>query len=144
MVRLLDANVLIALAWPVHIHHQAARRWFASQRDLGWATCSFTEAAFVRLSSNPRVFASAATVADVLQALQVLRALPGHEFLTDQFSLTDSPFRPLIVHHQQVTDAHLLTLAHGSGGRLVTFDRGMTRLLPPSIAAAEVLEVLTA
>ncbi len=143
-MNLLDANVLIALAWPVHIHHQAARRWFAAHRAQGWATCSFTETAFVRISSNPRVFASAAGVPEALQALQALRNLPAHEFLNDQVSLIGSPFRPFIVHHQQVTDAHLLTLAHSNGSRLVTFDQGITRLIPASIPAADVLEVLTA
>lgn len=80
MVKPLDANVLIALAGPVHIHHQAARDWFILNRDQRWATCSFTEAAFVRISSNPRVFTSAASVAQALLTLQSIRALPVTAF----------------------------------------------------------------
>ena len=30
---LLDVNVLIALAWPNHVHHAAARAWFEDRRD---------------------------------------------------------------------------------------------------------------
>lgn len=40
MIRLLDVNVLIALAWPNHVHHDAAGSWFARLRRTGWATCA--------------------------------------------------------------------------------------------------------
>ncbi|MBT9584804.1 VapC toxin family PIN domain ribonuclease [bacterium] len=142
MVRLLDANLLIALAWPVHVHYEAARAWFGLHRDEGWATCSFTEAAFVRISSNPRVFASATTPAQALLALQILRKLPGHSFLEDHATLTDSPFQSMIVHHQQVTDAHLLTLAHLHRVKLSTFDKGIDRLVPAGFPNSEFLETL--
>ena len=39
MTALLDVNVLIALAWPNHVHHVAARAWFEEHREEGWATC---------------------------------------------------------------------------------------------------------
>ena len=142
MVKLLDANLLIALAWPVHVHHTAARAWFAQNRDLGWATCSFTEAAFVRISCNPRVFAAASNPAQVLLALQSLRALPGHSYLEDRATLTNSPFQSMIVSHNQVTDAHLLTLAHIHSARLATFDKGLDRLVPSVFPKSDVLEIL--
>lgn len=142
MVRLLDANLLIALAWPVHVHHEAARAWFGSNRDHGWATCSLTESAFVRISCNPRVFASAPNPIQALLALQALRRLPGHRFLEDRVTLTESPFQAMIVHHQQVTDAHLLTLAHLHGVTLSTFDQGIERLVPAGFARGELLETL--
>jgi predicted nucleic acid-binding protein len=34
MITLLDVNVLIALAWPNHVHHGIARNWFRKQRDI--------------------------------------------------------------------------------------------------------------
>ena len=34
MIALPDVNVLIALAWPNHVHHDAARSWFATNRSL--------------------------------------------------------------------------------------------------------------
>ena len=55
MVTLLDVNVLIALAWANHQHHDAAHHWFASQRSGPWATCPLTQVAFVRISANPRI-----------------------------------------------------------------------------------------
>ena len=42
-VSLLDVNVLLALAWPTHVHHLAAHRWFAENSGLGWATCPLTQ-----------------------------------------------------------------------------------------------------
>ena len=52
MITLPDVNVLIALAWPNHVHHDPARSWFAANLNTGWATCPLTEAGFVRLSCN--------------------------------------------------------------------------------------------
>ena len=49
---LLDANVLLALAWPNHEFHETAHRWWTHSRKR-WATCALTELAFIRLSSNP-------------------------------------------------------------------------------------------
>jgi predicted nucleic acid-binding protein len=33
MSSLLDVNVLLALAWPNHVHHAASRTWFASSHE---------------------------------------------------------------------------------------------------------------
>ena len=49
---LLDVNVLIALMWPSHEGHKHVRPWFHRNAGDGWATCPFTEAAFVRIVSN--------------------------------------------------------------------------------------------
>ena len=124
------------------MHHEAARAWFSQNREQGWATCSFTEAAFVRISSNPRVFTAACNPAQVLLALQTLRGLPGHSYLEDRATLTNSPFQSMIVSHNQVTDAHLLTLAHLHKARLTTFDKGFERLIPAAFPKSELLEVL--
>ena len=49
---LLDINVLLALAWPNHDHHDAAHRWFDEVPDRKWATCTLTQLGFIRISSN--------------------------------------------------------------------------------------------
>jgi hypothetical protein len=48
LTALLDTNVLIALAWPDHVHADAARYWSVGQRTGGWTTCALSEAGFVR------------------------------------------------------------------------------------------------
>jgi uncharacterized protein len=120
---LLDVNALVALAWDSHIHHAAARAWFAANGADGWATCSPTESGFVRVSSNPTALPSAIGVEDARRVLGSLRAAGSHRFLVDDVSMTDDDVPPL-VGHRQVSDAHLLTLARRHGARLVTFDGG--------------------
>jgi hypothetical protein len=39
MTFLLDANVLIALLDPQHMHRDPAHAWFDGDEDLEWATC---------------------------------------------------------------------------------------------------------
>ena len=55
MIALPDINVLLALAWSNHPHHDAAHRCFARDTATGWATCLSTQAGFLRLSLNPQV-----------------------------------------------------------------------------------------
>lgn len=124
---LLDVNALVALAWDSHIHHVRIRQWFAANASEGWATCPITESGFVRVSANPKVLPSPIGVADARRVLKSLRAADGHSFLADDVSIVDDDV-PKIVGHRQVTDAHLLTLAHRKGVRLVTFDAAVVTL----------------
>lgn len=125
-------NVLVALAWPNHVHHGRARAWFRATHENGWATCPTTEAGFVRVSSNVRVLPDARPPSECIELLARLRGLPGHAFWTDDVSPTDAAARPFtqLLGHRQVTDAHLLALAMRRAGRLATFDRGVLELAP--------------
>lgn len=60
---LLDVNVLVALAWTNHVHHEAATSWFRTHGARGWATSPFTEAGFVRVSSNRSAMLTSTTPA---------------------------------------------------------------------------------
>jgi uncharacterized protein len=120
-VALLDVNALVALAWDSHVHHTAIRAWFTANGSGGWATCPITESGFVRVSSNPIVLPSAIGVDAARGVLTALRAHPGHRFLVDEVSMSDSDV-PAIAGYRQVTDAHLLTLARRRDVPLVTFD----------------------
>jgi toxin-antitoxin system PIN domain toxin len=120
-VALLDVNALVALAWDSHVHHAAMRAWFADNGPAGWATCPITESGFVRVSSNPIVLPSAIGVNAARGVLSALHMHSGHQFLTDDVSMSDSHV-PAIAGYRQVTDAHLLTLSRRRGVRLVTFD----------------------
>lgn len=141
---LLDVNVLVALAWPNHIHHEAAVRWFEDNHRGGWATAPLTQSGFVRVSSNHKVIPEARTPAEAILLLQELTSLPGHVFWTDDVAVTSSEHvaRERIVGYRQVTDAHLLALAIGNDGRLATFDAGVAELAPEHADGAVV--VLTA
>jgi uncharacterized protein len=81
--------VLIALAWPNHIHHERAQAWFSAIHTRGWATCPVTESGFVRVSSNSRAIPDARGPAEAISLLRRIRSLPGHEFWIDEVSPVD-------------------------------------------------------
>src|SRR5207249_268168 len=124
-------NVLVALAWPSHVHHRRAADWFASPEAEPWATCPFTQSGFIRVSSNPSIVEPAVTPSEALALLRRLTGLQQHQFWADDLDLTrdDLPFR-FVMGHRQVTDAYLLGLAIARNGRLVTLDRAIPELLP--------------
>jgi uncharacterized protein len=124
---LLDVNALVALAWDSHVHHARMRSWFADHSSRGWATCPLTESGFVRVSSNPKALPVSIGIDAARAVLSALRALDGHQFLTDDVSLSDSDVPP-ITGYRQVTDAHLLILARRREMRLVSFDGGVQAL----------------
>lgn len=126
MSALLDVNTLIALAWPHHLHHRAAREWFLTRAPEGWSTCSWTQAGFLRVSSNPAVIADAVSPMAAASLLRRYVARPDHEFWIDDVPPVDDVEG--IHGYRQVTDAHLLTLAARHGGRVVSFDAGLAAL----------------
>lgn len=144
MIGLPDVNLLVALAWPNHVHHQPARRWFEENHRRGWATCPLTESGFVRVSSNRKVTPAARRPEEAILLLRELTALAGHSFWTDDTSIARSKWiaPERLLGHGQVTDAHLVALCLRRRGRLATFDRGITEVLPPGVAARDVLVTL--
>lgn len=129
---LLDVNVLIALAWPAHVHHGRAHAWFDGLSEA-WATTPITESAFVRLSTNPAVVGDRVPVSQAITVLGAIRALPRHVFIADDSSLsTPAVALDRVVTSRQITDAHLVNLAAGANTVLATLDRGIVELLAPS------------
>jgi len=128
---LLDANVLVALTSPDHVHHARAHEWFA--RTSSWATTPVTESAFLRLMLNPAVAGAARSPAEVTAVLDALRSLPGHRFLPDDASLA-APLIDLagLQGHRQVTDLHLVNVAARHDAALATFDARIRRSLGPA------------
>ena len=50
-IYLLDINLLLYLADPMHVHHELSHQWFAKKGRKGWATCPLTENGFVRIAA---------------------------------------------------------------------------------------------
>lgn len=128
---LLDVNALIALAWPNHSHHPDALAWFKDAKREGWATCPLTQSAFVRISSNQRIIPEARSPQAAMEGLARLVALSGHRFLEDNVSILSATefSRERLLGHNQVSDAHLLTLAIRQGHVLATFGLGLRELI---------------
>jgi toxin-antitoxin system PIN domain toxin len=132
MVHLLDVNVLLALAWPNHVHHQPAHAWFQANQKKGWATCPITQAGFVRLSCQPAVTRLLIPVLEAVHILTASTKSPHHQFWEH-----DTPVASLlpemlarVMGPKQLTDAVLVDLAIRRQGALATFDRHMKNLLP--------------
>lgn len=145
MISLLDVNVLVALAWPNHVQHEAALRWFRENRSAGWATCPVTQTGFVHASSNRHVIPEAKSPREALLLLQRIVAPPDHRFWEDDVAIASAdqvdPTR--LLGYRQVTDAHLLALAIRRSGRLATFDGGIRELVPEGHSPAEVVCLLS-
>lgn len=128
---LLDVNVLIALAWPTHVHHERAHAWFANVER--WATCSLTESSFVRLSTNVAVVGERVPVPAAVSVLNQIRSVAGHRFVTDESSFGAPAISfDRVVTSGQITDAHLVNLAAGADLVLATLDRRIPEMLVPA------------
>ncbi len=140
---LFDVNLLIALAWPSHVHYQFAQKWFARRRSAGFRTCPLTQIGFVRISSNPKFTPDAVSPHEALTLLERITNLPEHKFWPADLALSDaiSKLQP-IVGHRQVTDAYLLALARARRGILATLDRGALALAGAKEHSVELLRDL--
>lgn len=141
---LLDVNALVALAWPAHEWHAPVQRWFARNSRHGWATCPFTQAALVRILSNPSFSPDAVTPQEAVNVLCHNLTHPHHRFWRDELSFPEAveSFRDRIVGHQQITDAYLLGLATRKGGKLATLDRAVLSLLPKDTSETAHVELI--
>jgi toxin-antitoxin system PIN domain toxin len=133
---LLDVNILVALAWPNHVHHATAHTWFDGIGRAGFATCSVTQSGFVRVSSNRRAIPDARPPREAREILRRITNLPGHVFWPDGIEIASSKHIAWerLGSHAQVTDVHLLALALHRGARLATFDRALVDLAPEGTA----------
>jgi hypothetical protein len=129
MRALLDVNVIIALLDPDHVFHDRAHEWWAANAESGWASCPIAENGVVRIMSNPgyseKIYL---TPGELVSKLQIFVRKTDHEFWPDDISLREGKiFTTERIHNsRQLTDFYLLALAAKHGGRLVTFDRGIS------------------
>ena len=139
---LLDANVLIALAWPAHVSHSVAHKWFQKHAQEGWATCPLTECAFVRVISNPAFSVDALTPLSAIELLKANLKHPTHQFWTDNIELAQAVRLGArrLTGHQQITDAYLLGLAIHNKGRLATLDQGLGSMANKATSAVELID----
>ena len=142
MRALLDVNVLVALLDAGHLHHAAATRWLALHVKSGWASCPLTQNGCLRilsLGSYPNAQPTA-VVAD-----RLARAMAGgkHVFWPDSISLLGPGVLrwDRVLTSRQVTDTYLLALAAAQGGRLVTFDRGISVAAVPAASARHLVVI---
>jgi len=141
---LLDLNILTALLWPAHEHHDEAHRWFAARGKARWATCPLTQLGFVRIVSNPTFSPDALSPVEALALLADNLTHAGHEFWADSLRVPAavSAMEPRLQGYRQLTDAYLLALANRRMGVLATFDRGLRTLAGDALGVS--LEIVPA
>ena len=141
---LLDANALIALGWPAHEHHAKVHRWFKRHAHAGWATTAMTQAAFVRIVSQPAFAGRVIGVPQVAELLLRNTAHAAHCLLPMDFGFEQvmGCCTGGLFGQRQITDAYLLTAAARHGARLVTFDSGVASLLATDMEREQLLSVL--
>lgn len=137
-VYLLDVNVLLALSDPMHVHHEAAHRWFTAVGQPAWATCPITENGYVRIASHPSYPNRPGDAPVVLALLRQFCARTQHHFWAADVSLRDILQPGILLSHNQLTDIFLLGLAVHHSGKLATLDqRIMANAIPGGNTALE-------
>jgi len=118
MTVLLDANVLIALVDPDHVHHDPAANWLGGRAEP-FATCPITQGAMARY-----LLRQGHPAAAVAAALARIQTLPRHRFWSADLPLTGDMLAG-VIGHRQVTDSYLCHLAAAHEGVVATYDRGL-------------------
>jgi toxin-antitoxin system PIN domain toxin len=140
---LLDTNVLIPLLWPLHTEQAKARKWFAANAVKSFATCSLTQAGFLRITNSLSITGERYSLSDARELLLDFTKWPGHTFWPTTISYfgATAPFERRIFGPKQVTDAYLLGLAKHHGGKLATFDKAIKALAGPEFS--DLVEVIS-
>jgi toxin-antitoxin system PIN domain toxin len=113
MKYLLDVNVLIAAIWTTHADHAKADAWI-HHKEL--ATCPFSEAGFLRISTHPKALQS-----DMATARKLLADFIGKHSV--EFVPADLPvMQSGATRSEEVTDFYLAELASKKNVRLATLD----------------------
>jgi toxin-antitoxin system PIN domain toxin len=133
---LLDTNVLIPLLWPQHVDERKVDAWFTANALSSFATCSFTQAGFVRITSSLEIMRKRYSLHEARELLLTLTQLPGHAFWPTTISYFEAaaPFQRRMQGPKQITDAYLLGIARHHGGKLATLDKAIKSLAGPEFA----------
>jgi toxin-antitoxin system PIN domain toxin len=130
---LLDTNVLIPLLWPLHAEQGKVREWFKAVAADSFATCSLTQAGFLRITCSPAIVGERYELSDARALLLEFTNWSGHAFwpTTLSFFEATASFERRMHGPKQITDAYLLGIAKHHGGKLATLDKAVKSLAGP-------------
>ena len=142
---LLDVNALLALLDPMHVHHDAAHRWYAKRSPLRMMICSHVVNGVIRVASQPKYPNCLGTSARVRDALRELIRNVEIGSCAQDISLLDDHvlLQPTALTPSRVSDLYLLALAAANGVYFATFDtRIPADAVEGGVAAIEIIPVL--
>lgn len=135
-MKVVDANVLIYAASESTPHHRAAQAWLSSALaggetvGLPWV-CLL---AFIRLTTNARIFPVPVTVAQSMAVVESWLSQPG-TVVAEPTARHPSILGGLLAQAgtagNLTTDAHVAAIAIEHGATVVTFDRDFERFGAP-------------
>lgn len=119
-----DVNTLLALLDPMHVHHEAAHQWYASESPLRILLCPHLENGVIRVASQPKYPNCLGTSNRVRKILQEFAQKLNAESCGQEVSLLDDEIllQPGLLTPLRVSDLYLLALAASNGARFATFD----------------------
>jgi toxin-antitoxin system PIN domain toxin len=131
-----DINILVAASRSDHPHHAIARDWLETAIEACASGGSIevlpmVAAGYLRLVTNIRVFPDPSPPKEALAFIDALLAVPGVEM--PESGREWPTLRRLCLDGKltgnAIPDAWIAAAVKVMNGRLVTFDRGFTRLL---------------
>lgn len=124
MTYLYDVNVLLAAFIPQHPFHPIFKSWYLHKGAHSWATVHLTQAGFLRISTNQKVFFQPLSLIQASQILEKNMANKNHQTISEESSFPEivAPFISKLVSPQQLTDAYLLGICLKHDLQLLTFD----------------------
>lgn len=131
-MKIVDANVLLYSTNSASTHHVAAHQWLATAlggtEAVGFPWVSLL--AFIRLSTNPRVFPSPLSVDSAWDLVDSWLGQPSATIVAPTIrhpALLRGLLEPAGTAANLTTDAHLAALAIEHGAEVVSFDRDFAR-----------------
>lgn len=129
---LVDVNLLLYVIDTTSPHHAAAKVWWegklSEEKPLGLAWVTIL--AFLRLSTNPKVFRNPCTITEAIAHVESWLARPFIHVvaeLPDHWERLQDLLRALGVGGDVTTDAHLTALALERAAELCSADRDFAR-----------------
>ncbi len=131
-----DVNVLLALTYTNHSHHESSQAWYLRDRH-SLPLCRVTQMGFLRLLTTPAAVGS--QVRTNAEAWHTYKAMTsdGRAVLVREPTQLDALFEIRSTHERastkRWTDAYLSAFATQAGYTLVTFDTALAAHTPHSL-----------
>lgn len=130
---LLDANILLYAYIDDLPQHKKVAKWFEDlllSQDESVAVISTVATAFLRISTNKRIFSMPSRIADATDRLDELFANPMVEFVgptEKHWSIYSTILREMNISGDVVMDAHIAAMAVEHGAAVASADKDFRR-----------------